>query len=96
MQCHPVLNEEVRDLFWVTHSELSDPERHVQSSVAFGDKRFDVSAIQLPIVDKPVLWGITYRLVMQFLQMLDENCSGSEGCSGLPEMVEINEEEEHV
>ena len=70
----PVLNEEVRELFWVSLSELRDPVRHLQSMVAFGDKRLEVPAIILPAKDKPVLWGITYRLVMQFLSLLDGKC----------------------
>ena len=69
--CHPVLNGEVRDLFWVSLSELRDPERHLQSSVAFGEKQFEVPAIKLPVDNKPVLWGITYRLVMQFLNIVE-------------------------
>ena len=69
--CHPILNEEVRDLFWVSLSELRDPKRHLQSSVAFGEKQFEVPAIKLPVENKPVLWGITYRLVMQFLELLE-------------------------
>ena len=93
MGCRPVLNEEVRELFWVTLSELRDPARHVLTGVAFHEKRFEVPAIRLPVDDKPVLWGITYRLVMQFLAVLGDNCvSGAESCT-LPELVELEEEE---
>lgn len=88
----PVLNDEVRDLFWVTLADLRDPERHVQTTVAFGEKRFDVPAIRLPVDDKPLLWGITYRLVMQFLDVLDNDTGLGAECSRLPDMVEINEE----
>jgi 8-oxo-dGTP pyrophosphatase MutT (NUDIX family) len=89
----PVLNEEVRDLFWVALSDLRDPGRHLQSSVAFDEKRFEVPAIRLPVDNKPVLWGITYRLVMQFLHLLEDNSAyGGEFCR-LPEMVELDEEE---
>lgn len=88
----PVLNDEVRDLFWVTLDDLRDPERHVQTSVAFGEKRFDVPAIRLPVDDKPLLWGITYRLVMQFLDVLDNDTAPGAECSRLPDMVEIDEE----
>ncbi len=90
---HPVLNEEVRDLFWVSLSDLRDPERHLQSSVAFEEKRFEVPAIRFPIDDKPVLWGITYRLVMQFLYLLDDDGASGKVLCRLPEMVENNEEE---
>lgn len=88
----PVLNDEVRDLFWVALADLRDPGRHVLTSVAFGEKRFDVPAIRLPVDDKPVLWGITYRLVMQFLDILDSDTAPGAECSRLPDMVEIDEE----
>lgn len=93
MPCLPVLNEEVRDLFWVRLSELRDPVRHLWSDVAFDEKRFKVPAIRLPIADKPVLWGITYRLVMQFLCLLDGDGASGEGFCRLPEMVELKEED---
>jgi 8-oxo-dGTP pyrophosphatase MutT (NUDIX family) len=88
----PVLNEEVRDLFWVTLSDLRDRERHLQSSVAFGEKWFDVPAIALPVDDKPVLWGITYRLVMQFLSLLESERACGEAGAGMPELLIIEEE----
>jgi len=92
-RCRPVLNEEVGDLFWVTLSDLRDPKSHLLSSVAFDDKRFEVPAIRLPVDDKPVLWGITYRLVMQFLSTLEgNNASGEEFCT-LPHTVELDEED---
>jgi 8-oxo-dGTP pyrophosphatase MutT (NUDIX family) len=89
----PALNEEVRDLFWVTLSDLRDPERHARSAVAFDDKSFDVPAIQLPVDNTPVLWGITYRLVMQLLSILEDARAESEECRRLPEMVELTEED---
>lgn len=69
----PVMNEEVSDLFWVPVSELFNPERHLQGSVAFGEKWLEVPAIRLPAYNKPLLWGITYRLVMQFLSLIKSN-----------------------
>lgn len=66
----PELNEEVSDLFWVTLAELNDQTRHIKSSVSFDEKSFEVPAIRLSVADKPVLWGITYRLVMQFIELL--------------------------
>lgn len=93
MNCRPVLNEEVRDLFWVTLSDLRDPGRHLQSGVAFDEKFFDVPAIRLPVDNKPLLWGITYRLVMQFLCLLKDDCASGKECCRLPEMVELDEED---
>jgi 8-oxo-dGTP pyrophosphatase MutT (NUDIX family) len=95
MDFRPVLNEEVRDLFWVALSDLRDPERHLQSRVAFDEKRFNVPAIRLPVDDKPLLWGITYRLVMQFLSLLEDDGAAGEDCCRLPEMVELDEEVDH-
>lgn len=93
MQFRPVLNEEVRDLFWVALSDLRDQGRHQRSSVAFDDKRIEVPAIILPVDDKPVLWGITYRLVMQFLSLLEGETAFGEECSRLPELINIYEED---
>jgi 8-oxo-dGTP pyrophosphatase MutT (NUDIX family) len=92
-RCNPTLNDEVRDLFWVRLSDLRDPERHQQSSVAFDERCFDVPAIKLPVDNKPVLWGITYRLVMQFLSVLDSSGTDGEVCIRLPETVELTKED---
>lgn len=93
MLLNPVLNEEVRDLFWITLSELRNPERHLRSTVAFDEKHFEVPAIRLPVENKPVLWGITYRLVMQFLSLLQEEGDTEENIFRLPEMVEPDKED---
>lgn len=93
MQFRPVLNEEVRDLFWVTLSDLQDQGRHLRSNVAFDEKRFEVPAITLPVDDKPVLWGITYRLVMQLLCILEEQSDVGEECSMLSESIIIEKED---
>ena len=89
----PTLNEEVRNLFWVALSDLRDPERHAKSCVAFDDRTFDVPAIQLPVDNTPVLWGITYRLVMQLLTVLEDDSAECEECCRLPGTVELNEED---
>ncbi|MGA9118154.1 MAG: CoA pyrophosphatase [Bacteroidota bacterium] len=62
------LSNEVRDAFWVPLVELTNPARHGEASVRFGAKSLQRPAIRLPQADKPVLWGLTYRLVMQFLE----------------------------
>jgi 8-oxo-dGTP pyrophosphatase MutT (NUDIX family) len=66
----PVVNREVRDVFWVRLSDIQDPGRHQLATVRFSDRSLEVPAIILPQPDKPVLWGITYRLVMQFLEII--------------------------
>ena len=65
-------SDEVADAFWVGMPDLSDPERHIIAPARFHDRVFNVPAIRLPGPGLPVLWGITYRLVMQFLAALPE------------------------
>ncbi len=64
------LSEEVGDAFWVKLAELQDPSRHGEAEVLFGGEPFIRQAVRLARADKPVLWGITYRLVMQFFELL--------------------------
>jgi 8-oxo-dGTP pyrophosphatase MutT (NUDIX family) len=63
-------DREIEDAFWVPLAELQAPERHVMAPVRFGGETFDRPAIRLPVAGKPVLWGITYRLVMEFFRLL--------------------------
>lgn len=63
-------SDEVRDAFWVPLVELSVPARHAMAMVRFGGDSFERPSIHLPVAGKPVLWGITYRLVMQFLEVI--------------------------
>jgi 8-oxo-dGTP pyrophosphatase MutT (NUDIX family) len=65
-----VLNKEVYDLFWVGLDDLMAAERNIVSPVRFEDKELDVPAIRLPKPGKPVLWGLTYRLVMLFRELI--------------------------
>lgn len=64
-----MLSGEVRDAFWVSLADLCDSQRHVDAMVSFDGKSFQRPAIVLPVEGKPVLWGITYRLTMQFLEV---------------------------
>ena len=70
MDVEPVLNGEVYDAFWVRLDDLTAAERHVIAPVRFAEEGFDVPAIRLPQPGKPVLWGLTYRLTMQFLELM--------------------------
>lgn len=65
-----LLSDEVKDLFWVGLEELMAAERRVTVAVRFDDQEFDVPAIRLPQDGKPVLWGLTYRLTMEFLEIV--------------------------
>jgi 8-oxo-dGTP pyrophosphatase MutT (NUDIX family) len=77
-----ILNHEVRDLFWVSLADLDSPERHITAPVQFGGESFVQPAIRLPQAGKPLLWGITYRLVMEFLRLLRESATADEPAYG--------------
>lgn len=64
-----VLNGEVHDTYWAGLDELDNHERHLIASVRFRGEEFEVPAIRLSWPGSPVLWGLTYRLVMHFLEM---------------------------
>ena len=61
-------NDEVKDAFWVQVADLVDPERHGMHQFTFSGDGFESPCIRLPYEDKPVLWGLTYRLLMNFLE----------------------------
>jgi 8-oxo-dGTP pyrophosphatase MutT (NUDIX family) len=67
------LNEEVRDVFWVPFGELLNPKRHGEYSVRFSGRSLMRPAIRLPQHGKPLLWGITYRIAMDFLELLQRD-----------------------
>lgn len=60
---------EVRDTYWADLNELDNRECHLVAPVRFGGEEFEAPAIRLAWPGSPVLWGLTYRLTMQFLEM---------------------------
>lgn len=70
--CPLAPSDEVSHAFWVPLAELLDLERHCEATVEFAGETLTCQAIQLRQPGKPVLWGITYRLLMQFLELLKE------------------------
>jgi 8-oxo-dGTP pyrophosphatase MutT (NUDIX family) len=68
--CPLRLSEEVKEVFWVPLAALRDPDNHQESVVHFAGRTLIRPAIRLPHAGKPVLWGITYRLVMEFLGLV--------------------------
>jgi len=63
-------SSEVEDAFWVSLDDLTDPRRRGLHTFSFAGDRFEGPCINLPVADKPVLWGLTHRLVMEFLEIL--------------------------
>jgi len=64
------ISEEVKDVFWLTIEELLDPGRRGMHEFTFAGDRFESPCVRLPYEDKPVLWGLTYRLVTEFLEKI--------------------------
>jgi len=67
------LNHEVTRTTWFPLRELGNPSRHTQEQLFWHGKERQVHGIHLDD-DLPLLWGITYRLVTQFLdrvQLID-------------------------
>jgi 8-oxo-dGTP pyrophosphatase MutT (NUDIX family) len=64
------LSDEVSCFFWVPLALLLDPERHLTAPVHFSGRILTSPAIRILEPGNTPLWGITYRLVMQFLQIL--------------------------
>ncbi len=64
------LNHEVADAFWVPLEHLLDPGRHVTAPYLFGGERAHHPAVRLLGPGRPLLWGITYRLVARLFQAL--------------------------
>jgi 8-oxo-dGTP pyrophosphatase MutT (NUDIX family) len=72
------LSDEVKDVFWVPVACLMDLERHGQHQFTFSGDQFESPCIRLPVPDKPVLWGLTFRLLLNFLQKTTTFARGAE------------------
>ncbi len=66
----PVISDEVNDLFWVGIGQLLQPQNHIITTVSFGGKLIEAPAIDMKLPGKMVLWGLTYRLVCCFKELL--------------------------
>jgi 8-oxo-dGTP pyrophosphatase MutT (NUDIX family) len=64
-----VLNDEVREAFWRTLEELADAERWIEHRVHYGGADHVHAAIDVLGPGRPLLWGLTYRFVVQLLQL---------------------------
>lgn len=67
------INAEVKDAFWVSLSDITDRRRHGMHRFTFAGAPFESPCIRLPYPDKPVLWGLTYRFVQDFLHRTGYN-----------------------
>jgi len=65
-----LMSGEVREAFWVSLGDLTDPARHGDKVVRFDGRQWLRPGISLPHPGEPVLWGLTYQIVMDFLGLL--------------------------
>jgi len=65
------LNHEIARAFWFPLEELASSKRHLEATVQFGGETLRRPAIRLLPAGQTVVWGLTYRLVRQFLVRLD-------------------------
>lgn len=64
-------NHEVAATFWTPLPRLLEEERHQQRSFFYRDEERIHPAVELLEPTKPLLWGITYRLIRGFFEILD-------------------------
>ena len=70
------LNAEVRSAFWFNLTDLVDPQCHLRSRFSIGGREVLLPAIQMG-KGKPLLWGLTYRFVMQVIEGLGIEIAGA-------------------
>ncbi|BCA78623.1 CoA pyrophosphatase [Desulfuromonas sp. AOP6] len=64
------LNHEVKEVFWFPITELVNPRRHTQTNIRWNARNRAVPSIDLLGEGRPVLWGLTFRMVKQLLKRL--------------------------
>ena len=64
-----LLSDEVREAFWVPLESLADRKRRITAQIGFDGRTVTTPAMVLPEPDRPLLWGITYRLIAEFLEI---------------------------
>ncbi len=75
-------NHEVSTIFWCPLAQLLEPERQEQRTFFYRDEERTHPVVDLLGPQKPLLWGITYRLIRSFFQLCDLDF-------GSPEQTEI-------
>lgn len=64
-------DQEVADIFGVSLAHVLHPQNHVLAELPWQGQRRRVPGVRLPEPQRPLLWGITYRLLRQFCFYLD-------------------------
>ncbi|WP_243372153.1 CoA pyrophosphatase [Geotalea sp. SG265] len=66
------LNGEVQDVFWVSLADLRDLNRHILTPVSVKGELVHFPAVIVPLSGKPPLWGLTYRMVKRFFELVPD------------------------
>ena len=64
------LNHEVTNYWWIPLSRFLEPERHRHVTFTYRNKHRARPVIDLVEPEYPFLWGITFRIVEQFFDLL--------------------------
>jgi 8-oxo-dGTP pyrophosphatase MutT (NUDIX family) len=65
-----VQSQEVQSAFWVPVTLLAEPERHVDYLMRHELGSFDMPGIRVGDAEGHVVWGLTYRFLESFLDLL--------------------------
>ena len=65
-----VLSAEVAHAFWVPLGELIDPQRRATQTYRSRDREVALPAVDLLGPGRPLLWGLTFRFVENFAQIV--------------------------
>ncbi len=64
------LNHEVEDAFWFGLNDLLNVNRHTKYRFRFMDKDRVAPGVDLLGPGRPILWGLTYRIVARLFELL--------------------------
>lgn len=62
-------NREIHETLWLPITTLSDPDRQLLHRVIFRGENFERPAINLLGPGRTVLWGMTYRMLCNFMNL---------------------------
>jgi len=66
-------NYEIREAFWSPACQFTDPGRQLRREFQYRGRPFVMPAIRLLDDERaPVLWGITYKLLEEFMRVVGE------------------------
>ncbi|MHA7838015.1 MAG: NUDIX hydrolase [bacterium] len=66
-------NHEIREAFWTPLADLRDPSRQLHREFRYRERGVRMPALRLLEDERaPVLWGITYKLLEDFMARMDQ------------------------